>query len=401
MTHEPRTSTPSPHIGLASPNGQPTREALEQLDIQRLLAQPPPIHQWVWDGYIERRTLTVLHGDGGTGKSILAGHLARATSVGGQCLARNTTQGAVLIIDAENPLDEIARRMHALDYQAIPTGSITYYRASDPILGATGHLDVTTLHNVTTTHQPTLVILDSQRGLWAGDEKEAIEIRPLYRSLQAVAEHLDCAIVVIHHDRRTGSYSGSSDIHNSADTRLHLERPDPDKPERILHHAKARSSAELLPASYTFTFDQQLGLFTFTQPREPTTDTDIVFDALDGDEWLTIKEIAPRAGMREIETKTMLWQLVRAGEAQSMIGPPGRSKRAVGFRKLTPTRNYSQTREQSGAVAESVPSANCSPAFTPPLGGEAGAVAHAELLPPQNPSTEQDYPYNPDEELPF
>lgn len=399
---QPTTHTTPPAQGEPSTNGHVDHLDLTHLNLATLLATPPPEHRWVWDGYIEQGTLTVLHGDGGTGKSILAGHLARAVAAGSQCLGRPITQGGVLIIDAENPIDEIHRRLHALDYASVPADLIHYYRARDVIFGAPTDVDTTLLRIVIQTHKSRLVILDSQRGLWGGEEKDQIEIRPFYRRLQAIAEELDCAIVVIHHDRRTGSFSGSSDIHNSADTRLHLERPDPEKPERILHHAKARSSAELPAAAYTFTFDHTLKLFTFTQPREPITDADQLFEALDDTDWLTVKEVAPRAGIRESDAKAVLWELARSGDVQSFTGPPGRSSRAVGFRKSRPTRNCSQTREQSGAVDQNLPSATAPPSFTPPLGGEDGSSRQAELLPPLLPDSD-DAPYmpNPDQELPF
>jgi hypothetical protein len=364
-----------------------TVEHLEQLDIRDMLSRPAPQHEWVWEGYVERRTLTVLHGDGGTGKSILAGHLCRAVTSGQPCLGRQTQQGNVLIIDAENPFDEIHRRLHALDFATVPTDRVAYYRAGDVILGTGEEPQVDQLVTLIQQHHAQVVVLDSQRGLWGGDEKEAIMIRPFYRQLQAAAEALDTAIVLIHHDRRTGNFSGSSDVHNSADTRLHLERPDPDKPERVLRHAKARSSAELQPAAYTFAFDQQLGVFTFTQPREPIT------------------EIAERAGIRRIDAMPILWELVRNREAQFMEGPPGRSKRAKCFRRMmsspsTPTPqdenlalDLSQTRDRSGQVPESAPSAHLSPAFTPPLGGEAGQVEHAEPVPPPGHEDPDDIPF--------
>lgn len=327
-------------------------DRVTKLDLQTLLTSAPPEHDWIWDGYIEAGALTILHGDGATGKSILAGHLARAVTTGGTCLGRPTTQGNVLIIDAENPIDEIHRRVHALDYSHCPPDTLNYYRASDTILGGGEHPDVDKLRELVQTHQARVAILDSQRGLWAGEEKEALDIRRFYRQLQALAEALECAVILIHHDRRTGNFSGSSDIHNSADTRLHLERPDVEKPERVLHHAKARSSAELPASSYTFSFDQTLGLFTFSQPRSPTTDHTLVVDALHDDEWRTAPEVRERAGIRLDIAKTILWELVRSGSAQSINGIPGRSSKSIGFRRSI---DSSRTWDQSGSVDQNVP----------------------------------------------
>src|SRR6185312_5214177 len=174
--------TPPRRLHQAPPPPMPWN--VTQLDIPSILNTPPPEHDWVWDQYIEVGTLTVIHGDGGTGKSILAGHLARAITTGGPCLGRPTQQGRVLILDAENPMDEIARRMHALDYAHTPPGSIAYYRAAEAVFGTTDSLDLEPLATLIELHRATTVILDSQRGLWGGDEKEQVEIRPLYRQLQ-------------------------------------------------------------------------------------------------------------------------------------------------------------------------------------------------------------------------
>jgi hypothetical protein len=345
----------------ASENGarpQSGAAALNRLDLAAILASDPPEHEWVWEGYLERGTLAVLHGDGGTGKSILTGALTRAMTLGGSCLDQGTTQGRVLIFDGENPLPEIARRLHRLGFTLTTHDRLTYVRASEPIL--TGELDQ--LRELILELGPLLVILDSQRALWDGDEREANEVRALYRRLQAIAEQTSCAILLIHHDRRTGGYSGTSDVNNAVDTRLWLERPDPEQLERVLHHAKARSSLELPKASYTFTLDPTLGLYTFTQPLQPRTTRDDVRDALT-DDWQVADEIATTAGARKIDVQSTLRQLTREGVAEHAVGPPGRSRRAKCWRYP------SGTRDGSGRVAQPSLSENPSPDGHTPLGG--------------------------------
>lgn len=358
-TLRPLTTTDLPK---QEPNGSgPTHDVagVTRIDVPALLATAPPDHAWIWDGYIERRTLTVLHGDGGTGKSILAGHLARAIIDGGTCLGRPTTPSNVLIVDAENPLDEIHRRLHRLDMASVAVDRFAYYRAAEAILTPAGDaIDVDRLVALILREHAGVVILDSQRGLWAGDEREAVEIRVLYRRLQATAEEYDCAVIVIHHDRRTGSYSGSSDVNNAADTRLHLERPNPEKPERVLHHAKARSSAELAPVEYTFTVDASLaphgGLFTFSLPREPVTDTTRVRDALT-DQWSTSPEIAGRAHVQKNQAVLeALWTLTRDGFAEYAEGPEGRRKTAKCWRRRSHAAMSPRFPGQLGAVGGGV-----------------------------------------------
>jgi hypothetical protein len=378
-------------VAKQEPNGdRPTiaPTGITWIDIPTLLAAAPPAHAWVWDGYIERRTLTVLHGDGGTGKSILAGHLARAIIAGGRCLSRDTATANVLIVDAENPLDEIHRRLHLLDMATVPTDRIAYARASEAILRpGPDYIDVDALIAMIEHHHTGVAILDSQRGLWAGDEREAVEIRVLYRRLQSIAEQHDCAVIVIHHDRRTGSFSGSSDVHNAADTRLHLTRPDPEKAERVLTHAKARSSAELPAVEYTFGVDHAAGVYLFSQTREPVTDLTRVRDALT-DQWQISTDLAGAAGIRREDIVPLLWALTRDGTAEYEVGPEGRRKTAKCWRRRSHTPYLSEPRDRMGQVAMDVPTANLS-GGVPPLSGESprDGLARGYLSDPPDRST--------------
>jgi hypothetical protein len=280
---------------------------------------------------------------------------------------------------------------------SVATERVAYYRASDAILRPTDDtVDVDALVALIHHHHAAVAFLDSQRGLWSGDEREAAEIRPLYRRLQAVAEAVDCAIVLIHHDRRTGSYSGTSDVNNAADTRLHLTRPDPEKPERILHHAKARSSAELPPVSYTFGVDETLGaigLFTFTTPREPVTDATLTRDALT-ESWETSAEIAARAGIRKADVYGVLWALTRDGYAEYAEGPEGRRRTAKCWRRRPHAANRSQTPEQLGTVDAAVSDRGVPTVGPPPLRG--GPPEHKTHDPVPDPGTQPDH--NDDEE---
>jgi hypothetical protein len=105
-----------------------------------------------------------------------------------------------------------------------------------------------------------LIILDSQRALWGGDEREQLEIRPLYDMLARTAENIQIAILLIHHDNKSGLYSGSTDINAAVSSRLHLERKNKDRRDRkrILWHEKSRSGPEQEPISVDKTSDGRL-----------------------------------------------------------------------------------------------------------------------------------------------
>ena len=79
--------------------------------------------------------MTLLHGDGGLGKSLLAQLIARSVAGGSAVLERGTLKGRVVIIDGENPESEIARRLHGLQFGDV-ADQLTYIRASEPFLAA-------------------------------------------------------------------------------------------------------------------------------------------------------------------------------------------------------------------------------------------------------------------------
>ena len=228
---------------------------LEPVDVTRLLTTPPPPIDWIVDGYLAAGTLNMLHGDGGLGKSYLTLAIATAILNGNTVLDRTTKPGRVGIIDAENSGDELHLRIHN---SGIRTGSdLLLYRCSIPILASDHMLAV---FDAFAAKGARLIILDSLRALWDGDEREQAEAGRMLRNLARHAEAADVCVLVIHHDTKGGEYSGSTDINAAiSGSRLHLERVvkrgEKDYAtryhERRLTHTKARRGAELAP--YTFT----------------------------------------------------------------------------------------------------------------------------------------------------
>jgi hypothetical protein len=67
-----------------------------------LAGKPVPAREWLVPDLIPHRTVTLLSGDGGTGKSLLALQLAVAAATGGRWVGRETTEGSVLYLSAED-----------------------------------------------------------------------------------------------------------------------------------------------------------------------------------------------------------------------------------------------------------------------------------------------------------
>jgi putative DNA primase/helicase len=224
---------------------------LELLNIEQMMITDPPEIEWVWKDYLAKGTLNLLHGDAGLGKSLISLAIATACTIGGTVLNRETRRSAVAIIDAENSGDEIHRRIRKTYNRISNTKLMHYYRADEAILGLRDSTVALFAHIHKTTGAE-LFILDSQRALWEGDEKEQAEAGRMLRHLARVAEALGICILIIHHDTKAGQYSGSSDISAAlTGSRLHLTRAsknnDADSDEwsqRKLVHAKCRMGAE-------------------------------------------------------------------------------------------------------------------------------------------------------------
>jgi len=226
-------------------------DALELLNVREMMETDPPEINWVWSDYLARGTLNLLHGDAGLGKSMISLAIASHCTTGTELLGRACASTNVVIIDAENSQAEIHRRIRTAYDRVSNADRLHYYRADDAILGqreATAELFAWIKRETSAS----LFILDSQRALWNGDEKEQGEAGRMLRYLARVAEALDICILEIHHDTKAGAYSGSSDISAAlTGSRLHLKRAakkdDPDAEgwnERHLVHAKCRMGAE-------------------------------------------------------------------------------------------------------------------------------------------------------------
>ena len=226
-------------------------DALELLNVREMMETDPPEINWVWSDYLARGTLNLLHGDAGLGKSMISLAIASHCTTGTELLGRACASTNVVIIDAENSQAEIHRRIRTAYDRVSNADLLHYYRADDAILGqreATAELFAWIKRETSAS----LFILDSQRALWNGDEKEQGEAGRMLRYLARVAEALDICILEIHHDTKAGAYSGSSDISAAlTGSRLHLtrasKRDDADSEEwsqRKLVHAKCRLGAE-------------------------------------------------------------------------------------------------------------------------------------------------------------
>ena len=73
--------------------------------------RPVPERPWLIDRIIPSETVTLLGGDGGSGKSLIALQLAVSVASGGKWLHRSPVSGGVLYCGAEDDTNEMNRRL--------------------------------------------------------------------------------------------------------------------------------------------------------------------------------------------------------------------------------------------------------------------------------------------------
>jgi 5S rRNA maturation endonuclease (ribonuclease M5) len=243
--------------------------ALDRVDINHMLDTEPEPREWVWDAYLTRGTLNMIHGAAGLGKSMIGLALAAACTqpLPTELLGHFVQPCRVAIIDAENSEDEIHRRLRMAGITN--RDQLDYYRTNLTILGDTDTREL--FDEIAKTSR--LCILDSQRGLWSGDEREQAEAGRMLRDLARIAEDTGLCLLIIHHDTKGGEYSGSSDISAAiTGSRLHLERAnkktddDETRDERRFTHAKCRIGAEQHPVRFKISIDEQIWLQPVTGP---------------------------------------------------------------------------------------------------------------------------------------
>ncbi len=217
----------------AQRNGSPPKSAasdvhLHRLDVGAMLATEPEPVDWIVNGMVARGTLTMLAGREKQGKSLVALAVAATVANGGGRLAEVPAQaGRVLIVDAENGEREIHRRLKSLGLRS--PGRLEVFEARG--LNLVDHLDE--LDDVLDRYRPDLVVLDSWRSLWSGDENDAGAVAAVLDPLRNVLRNREAGSVLIHHKGKgPGGYRGSTAAGASVENVLELDRDDHDEDRR-------------------------------------------------------------------------------------------------------------------------------------------------------------------------
>jgi RecA-family ATPase len=110
------SSSAGSSVGQATPAvNNNTPPDLEIVNAACLADLPIPPQRWHVADLIPAANVTILSGDGGTGKSQLALQLAVATAIGGDWLGLQPEFGKSLFVSAEDEIEEVHRRLARIE----------------------------------------------------------------------------------------------------------------------------------------------------------------------------------------------------------------------------------------------------------------------------------------------
>jgi KaiC/GvpD/RAD55 family RecA-like ATPase len=208
-----------------------------------LAADPAPPREWLVKGMFPMGQVTILNGDGGIGKSLLAKQLAVSTALGVSWLGHEVRQGPAIFFTAEDDRDEIHRRLENITRETGETMEslsdlhIMSLAGMDAVLAA---VELNKLMRPTPLFRrleaaigrirPALVVIDTLADVFGGNEIERAQVRQFIGLLRGLAIKYACAVLLLAHPSVAGmangsGSSGSTAWNNSVRSRLYMTRP--------------------------------------------------------------------------------------------------------------------------------------------------------------------------------
>jgi RecA-family ATPase len=218
--------------------------------------EPVPARQWYVPDLIPMRQVTLLYGDGGVGKSLLALQIAAAGAMSVETLGLVPWAGRVIYLGAEDEADEFHRRLADISktlggdlsdlhlFRLLPAADM------DALLSVpdkAGTMQPTALWREfaekAQSYNPKLIVLDTAADLYGGDEVKRGQVRQFVSMLRKLAIKVNCAVILLAHPSVQGmtsgtGTSGSTGWSNSSRSRLYLTADKEDSDLRILKTMK-------------------------------------------------------------------------------------------------------------------------------------------------------------------
>jgi hypothetical protein len=207
-----------------------------------------PKTRWIVKGVIPERSLTVIYGRWGSGKSTVAIEVCADIALGTPWHGHKAKQGVVVYVASENA-HGVRARLDAL----LRERGITLDAFEGRFLEITGrpHLlkpdEVQELIKELKPFGPSLIVIDTlARAVAGSDENAAQETGILVENCQTLINATGATVCLVHHTGKDGSKGmrGSSALPAAADAEIIIERPDDAGNFRTVKLGKARDAQD-------------------------------------------------------------------------------------------------------------------------------------------------------------
>jgi len=335
-----------------------------------LAGKPVPERQWLVPGWIPLREVTLLSGDGGVGKTLLAMQLQIAVSAGAAWLGLPVTPGPSLGFYCEDDEAELHRRLVDLaDLMRVDIADLTGMAWRCAIDDSTELVDVNDRGDILPTayfhqveqlalsRQDRLLVFDASTNFYGGDEIRRRQVNAFLRLLGQLARSTGAAVLLLAHPSLAGmssgsGLSGSTHWNNGARSRMYFthaggENPDPYERELARRKANYASTGDVLRVRW------ERGGFVGIDPPSSIdraalgAKADRVFKSLlvasygEGS-WTSSNAAAPnyaprvfakrpdREGLGKPAFEAAMYRLTRGGEVKiEDYGPPSQGRRRL------------------------------------------------------------------------
>lgn len=221
---------------------------------------PTPRRQWCVEGFIPHGNVTMLNGDGGLGKTLLAMQLQVVAALGSHWLGMQMEPIKSLGFFCEDDTDELHRRMadisahYGCGLDKLADVHLASRVGEDNLLMLFDKTEVgrpTPLYNEIAKHAvdigARLIVLDSLHDLFGGNEIMRTHARQFIGLLRKLALKINGSVLLCAHPSLSGinsgtGTSGSTAWNNAVRSRLYLTKPkdgEGDDNTRILKTVKA------------------------------------------------------------------------------------------------------------------------------------------------------------------
>lgn len=203
--------------------------------------------EWLVDQWIPLGQPTLIYGDGGAGKSLIAKQLCACVATNREWFGLEIKAGKSLYLTAEDDSAEVHRRLRditremGLNFSDLKNMEFVSLAGQDALLAQmrsnSGGLQQTELmKNISAkiAHaKPKLVVIDTLADVFPADENQRSLARQFIGFFRKPAVEHNCAIVVLAHPSLSGiasgrGASGNTGWSNSVRSRLYLERTEGD-----------------------------------------------------------------------------------------------------------------------------------------------------------------------------